>query len=57
MSGVLVMLIILLFVINYYWIKLLVVSVDGCYLYVGIGFNSNIIECGMVVEVDCVCVW
>lgn len=37
-------------IINYYWIKELLVSCDGCKLYVGVGFNSNIIENGLVVE-------
>lgn len=41
-------------IINYYWIKVLLVSLDGSKLYVGVGFNSNIIENGLVVEYCCV---
>lgn len=44
-------------VINYYWIKSFMVNVDGLKFYVGVGFNSNVMECGFVVEMNCVVIW
>ena len=43
--------------INHHWTKSLTASVDGRYLYVGIGSNSNITERGMAVEMDRAQVW
>lgn len=47
----------LLDIINYYWIKVLFVSFDGCKFYVGVGLNSNIIENGVVIEYCCVVIF
>ena len=43
--------------INHHWTKAMVASLDGRYLYVGIGSNSNITERGMAAEVDRAMVW
>lgn len=43
--------------INHHWTKALTVSLDGRFLYVGIGSNSNITERGMEAEVDRAMVW
>lgn len=43
--------------INHHWTKALAASVDGRYLYVGIGSNSNITERGMTAEVDRARIW
>lgn len=43
--------------INHHWTKALAASVDGQFLYVGIGSNSNITERGMTAEVDRAMVW
>ena len=44
-------------VYNHHWTKAMAASVDGRYLYVGIGSNSNITERGMEVEEDRAMVW
>jgi glucose/arabinose dehydrogenase len=43
--------------INHHWTKALAASLDGQFLYVGIGSNSNITERGMTAEVDRARVW
>jgi glucose/arabinose dehydrogenase len=43
--------------INHHWTKSLAASLDGRFLYVGIGSNSNIGERGMAVEEDRAMVW
>jgi glucose/arabinose dehydrogenase len=43
--------------INHHWTKAMTASVDGRFLYVGIGSNSNITERGMDAEVDRAMVW
>jgi len=43
--------------INHHWTKALTISLDGRFLYVGIGSNSNITERGMAAEVDRAMVW
>ena len=43
--------------INHHWTKSLAASLDGRFLYVGIGSNSNITERGMASEVDRAMVW
>jgi glucose/arabinose dehydrogenase len=43
--------------INHHWTKALTASVDGRFLYVGIGSNSNITERGMPAEADRAVVW
>jgi glucose/arabinose dehydrogenase len=43
--------------INHHWTKALAASLDGHFLYVGIGSNSNITERGMLAEVDRAMVW
>jgi glucose/arabinose dehydrogenase len=43
--------------LNHHWTKALAASVDGRFLYVGIGSNSNITERGMTAEVDRAMVW
>jgi glucose/arabinose dehydrogenase len=43
--------------INHHWTKSLTASLDGRYLYVGIGSNSNITERGMAAEVDRAMIW
>jgi glucose/arabinose dehydrogenase len=43
--------------INHHWTKALTASLDGRFLYVGIGSNSNITERGMMAEVDRAMVW
>jgi len=43
--------------INHHWTKSLAASLDGAFLYVGIGSNSNIIERGMAAEVDRAMIW
>lgn len=43
--------------INHHWTKSLAASPEGRFLYVGIGFNSNITERGMLAEVDRAMVW
>ena len=43
--------------INHHWTKALTASLDGRFLYVGIGSNSNITERGMAAEVDRAMVW
>ena len=43
--------------INHHWTKSLAADVDGRYLYVGIGSNSNIGERGMAVEENRAVVW
>lgn len=43
--------------INHHWTKALAASLDGRFLYVGIGSNSNITERGMAAEVDRAMVW
>lgn len=43
--------------INHHWTKALAASLDGRFLYVGIGSNSNITERGMPAEVDRAMVW
>ena len=43
--------------INHHWTKALAVSMDGQFLFVGIGSNSNITERGMTAEVDRAMVW
>lgn len=43
--------------INHHWTKAMAASVDGRFLYVGIGSNSNITERGMPAEVDRAMVW
>ncbi len=44
-------------VINHHWTKSLAASLDGRFLYVGIGSNSNITERGMEAEVDRAMIW
>lgn len=43
--------------LNHHWTKALSASMDGRFLYVGIGSNSNITERGMTAEVDRAMVW
>lgn len=43
--------------INHHWTKAMTASLDGLYLYVGIGSNSNITERGMPAELDRAMVW
>src|SRR3546814_13327686 len=43
--------------INHHWTKSLAASEDGRFLYVGIGYNSNITERGMNADVDRAVVW
>ncbi|WP_206436041.1 PQQ-dependent sugar dehydrogenase [Altericroceibacterium xinjiangense] len=43
--------------INHHWTKALTASLDGQYLYVGIGSNSNVGERGMSVEEDRAVIW
>ena len=43
--------------INHHWTKALTASLDGRFLYVGIGSNSNITERGMAAETDRAMVW
>lgn len=43
--------------INHHWTKALAASLDGRFLYVGIGSNSNITERGMAAELDRAVVW
>ena len=43
--------------INHHWTKAMTASVDGRFVYVGIGSNSNITERGMEAEVDRALVW
>lgn len=43
--------------INHHWTKSMAASVDGRFLFVGIGSNSNITERGMVAEVDRALLW
>jgi glucose/arabinose dehydrogenase len=43
--------------INHHWTKAMTASLDGRFLYVGIGSNSNITERGMAAEVDRAVVW
>ncbi|WP_207476693.1 PQQ-dependent sugar dehydrogenase [Arenibaculum pallidiluteum] len=43
--------------INHHWTKALAASLDGRFLYVGIGSNSNITERGMPAEADRAMVW
>jgi len=43
--------------INHHWTKSLAASLDGRFLYVGIGSNSNITERGMPAEADRAMVW
>ncbi|MBC9177032.1 PQQ-dependent sugar dehydrogenase [Pseudoroseomonas ludipueritiae] len=43
--------------INHHWTKALTVSLDGRFLFVGIGSNSNITERGMEAEVGRAMVW
>ena len=43
--------------INHHWTKALAASMDGQFLFVGIGSNSNITERGMTAEVDRARVW
>ena len=43
--------------INHHWTKSLAASVDGRFLYVGIGSNSNITERGMAAEIDRAMIW
>jgi glucose/arabinose dehydrogenase len=42
---------------NHHWTKAITASPDGRFLYVGIGSNSNIMERGMLAEVDRAMVW
>jgi glucose/arabinose dehydrogenase len=44
-------------VINHHWTKALTASVDGRFLYVGIGSNSNVGERGMELEENRAMVW
>lgn len=43
--------------LNHHWTKALAASLDGRFLYVGIGSNSNITERGMPAETDRAMVW
>jgi glucose/arabinose dehydrogenase len=43
--------------INHHWTKAMTASLDGRYLFVGIGSNSNIGERGMMAEQDRAVVW
>lgn len=43
--------------INHHWTKAMTASLDGRFLYVGIGSNSNITERGMDVETDRAMIW
>ncbi len=43
--------------LNHHWTKAMTASLDGRFLYVGIGSNSNITERGMTAEVDRALVW
>ena len=43
--------------LNHHWTKAMAASLDGRFLYVGIGSNSNITERGMEAEVNRAVVW
>jgi glucose/arabinose dehydrogenase len=43
--------------INHHWTKAMTASLDGRYLFVGIGSNSNITERGMIAEQDRARIW
>ena len=43
--------------INHHWTKAMTASLDGRWLFVGIGSNSNISERGMAAEVDRAVIW
>ncbi|QIK95319.1 sorbosone dehydrogenase family protein [Sphingomonas sp. HDW15A] len=43
--------------VNHHWTKAMTASLDGRYLFVGIGSNSNITERGMVAEQDRAVIW
>jgi glucose/arabinose dehydrogenase len=43
--------------INHHWTKAMTASLDGRFVYVGIGSNSNITERGMPAELDRAMVW
>ena len=43
--------------INHHWTKAMTASLDGRYLFVGIGSNSNITERGMAAELDRARIW
>ena len=43
--------------INHHWTKAMTAGLDGRYLFVGIGSNSNITERGMIAEQDRAVIW